>query len=306
MPITNQHNLPYPIVKMLTRNDYVKEPDNVISVTTLLKSVRQIILERRMQSQPALETSYDVTSLAGTLLGNATHSYLEDTIKTTYDESYEYLRTLSSPATTDKPALFLEQRSYCEIGQWKVGGQFDMVYNKAVYDLKTTSVFRFCKPDTRSKYAKQLSMYRWLNPQIITKDIGYIVAILKDWSASQCYVQGYPQAQVTCTPIALENPETVDRFVKQKLRTIELHLDTPEEELPLCSPEDLWQDSPVWKYYKNPENTQRSTANFTNPQEAYARLAKEGKGVVNMVLGKPRACAYCPAAPICTQKDQYI
>ena len=67
----------------------------------------------------------------------------------------------------------------------------------------------------------------------------------------------------------------------------------------------LWRDNPTWKYYANPEST-KSQKNFDNEFDAKRHLAEKRKGVVRHVPGKVKACLYCSAFTICTQKDYLI
>jgi hypothetical protein len=75
----------------------------------------------------------------------------------------------------------------------------------------------------------------------------------------------------------------------------------------LCNDAELWRAEPVFKYYKNPEKTQRSTKNFETMQEARIRFIEDGSiGLIKEVPGQVTACKYCPAFPLCTQKDDLI
>ncbi len=77
--------------------------------------------------------------------------------------------------------------------------------------------------------------------------------------------------------------------------------------MPPCSDDDLWRKDPVFKYYKNPNSTARSTKNFDTFAEAHARLAEDGfVGKVVEVKGEVVACKYCNAFAVCKQKDTYI
>ena len=75
--------------------------------------------------------------------------------------------------------------------------------------------------------------------------------------------------------------------------------------MPTCSEADLWRDAPVWKYYKDPAKTARSTKNYDNKEEANLRAAQEG-GIVLEKPGEVRACNYCAALPVCQQAKGYV
>jgi len=96
-------------------------------------------------------------------------------------------------------------------------------------------------------------------------------------------------------------------FIKNFIGQLEQFKDTPESELPECSADNLWQDEPTYKYYKNPNSRKRSTANFTTFYDAQAKFILDGAvGVVVTVPAKAKACHYCPAYNSCTQKDRLI
>lgn len=97
------------------------------------------------------------------------------------------------------------------------------------------------------------------------------------------------------------------RFVANQLAEIEKYWDAPEEEIPECSDEDLWRSEPVYKYYKNPTKTARSTKNFDSMHDARVRMVEDGSvGIIKTVPGQVTACKYCPAFAACTQKDRLI
>jgi hypothetical protein len=95
--------------------------------------------------------------------------------------------------------------------------------------------------------------------------------------------------------------------VRGKLHKIEQYWDADEDEIPLCSDEDLWRSEAVFKYYKNPAKTTRSTKNFTSYQDAMLMYIEDKSvGIVKEVPGQVTACKYCQAFPVCTQKDALI
>jgi hypothetical protein len=79
-----------------------------------------------------------------------------------------------------------------------------------------------------------------------------------------------------------------------------------QDYLPDCTPEELWQKDPVYKYFKNPQG-KRATKNFMSLLEANQLKAKNGGvGIVKTVFGEAKACNYCKAASVCEQRDRLI
>ena len=63
----------------------------------------------------------------------------------------------------------------------------------------------------------------------------------------------------------------------------------------------------TYKYYKNPQKTDRSTKNFDNLAEANLRMIDDGNvGTVLTVKGEVKRCHYCAAFTVCKQKDAYL
>jgi len=77
--------------------------------------------------------------------------------------------------------------------------------------------------------------------------------------------------------------------------------------MPACTAEELWQTPSVFKYYKNPEKTLKSSGNFDDYYLANERFVQDGSvGLIVEVKGQVKACAYCAAFEVCKQKDAYL
>ena len=204
--------------------------------------------------------------------------------------------------------VYMEQRAYKQVGQYRVSGKFDFVAEGRVQDFKSCSVYGFLNQTNAEKWAIQGSLYRWLNQDIISKPDMTINYIFTDWSAADAKQNpDYPQARVHVQRIPLLSIKDTENYVVGQLRQLEMYKDSDETELPLCNDKDLWRKAPVWKYFKNPAKTERSTKNFDNANDAYARLYADGDmGIVKEIKGGVVACRYCNAFDLCTQKDAYL
>lgn len=315
---TNQFNIPLPLAVFLATDDYDYEP-NVISATSLLKPVRQLVLSKRVNPSEAL---VDISGLVSARMGTAIHTAIERAwlnpkaaIKALgYPDKIAHNILINPDKTSldlnpDAIPVYMEQRAYKQVGKYKVSGKFDFVAEGRVQDFKSTSVYSYLNQTNKSKYALQGSIYRWLNQDIINKDDMCINYIFTDWSAADAKQKpDYPQARVHVQRIPLISIEDTQQYVEAKLKQYEMYKDAPGEEIPFCSDEDLWRKETVWKYYKDPSKTDgRSTKNFDNSADAYTRLTQDGGiGVVIEVKGDVIACKYCPAFTVCTQKDIYL
>ena len=313
---SNVSAVPLSIAVFLCSDNYDHD-DTTISATALIKPIRQIVLAHRVDK----EASYtDLVQMVPSRMGSAIHDAIERAWTTNHALALKTLgypqkvidKILINPSPEelkeDTIPIYLEQRAYKQVGNYKVSGKFDFVGDGRVEDFKSTSTFTAVNNTNDSKYILQGSIYRWLNPTLITKDEMAIQFIFTDWSAARARAEpGYPQSRIQQRILPLKPIAEIDHFVKRKLNQIDQYMSAPEEEIPLCTDEDLWRSAPVFKYYKNPEKTVRSTKNFDTKQEAYIRMAEEGgKGIVIERPGQVTACKYCPAFGACSQKDTLI
>jgi hypothetical protein len=132
--------------------------------------------------------------------------------------------------------------------------------------------------------------------------------IFTDWKASFNNGSDYPSKPVLTQRFPLLSVQATEQYIVNKLDEVNKHMNTPESQLPLCSDDDLWRSEPVYKYYKNPSNiVGRSTKNFSSYTDAARRLNADGNvGVVLTVPGEAKACKYCKAFSLCSQKDALI
>lgn len=315
---TNLSGIALPLAVFLATDDYDYEP-GVISATALIKPLRQMVLSKRVNPTEAL---VDISGLVSSRMGSAIHSALEKA----WADPVTALKALGYPEkvysnirvnpTKEMLAqnpnaipVYMEQRSYKTVGKYKLSGKFDFVAEGKVHDYKSTSVYSYLNQSNKDKYILQGSIYRWLNPEIITQDTMFIHYIFTDWSKAQALADPeYPQSRVFTQALALMSLEETQDYVENKLRQFEKYQNAKEAEIPLCEDTDLWRKETVYKYYRDPSKTAgRSTKNFSSRAEAGARLAADGhKGVVLEVKGQVVACKYCPAFTVCSQKDAYI
>lgn len=308
---TNHTGIPISVAVFLATDTYSAPQDMyTISATTLLKPVRQVVLASRL---PDVQRTVDIASLVQSQLGRAIHDAIEQAWRTNYRQA---LAALGYPAgmiervrinpephelTPDCIPVYVEQRVQKRLGKWTITGQFDFVGDGRLEDHKSTSVWTWINNNKDRDYIYQGSIYRWLNPEKITRDEMAIQFVFTDWSAAQARsLERYPPARTLEHRLRLLPLLTIEQWIRQKLALLEASWGLPEDQLPQCTDEELWRRGTVWKYYKNPNNTTKSTKNYDNRAEANLRRAKDG-GVVREVQGKAMACRYCPAFPLCSQ-----
>ena len=318
MPYLNTAEVPLSLAVFLATDGYDHNEDaSVISATTLIRPLRQIILSSRV---PAEQQATELIQMVNSRMGSAIHDGIERAWKTNHVQALQQLgypkrvieRIRVNPApeelSDDIIPVYLEQRTCRQVGNYTVSGKFDFVGDGRVEDFKSTSVYTAIHNTNDDKYIWQGSIYRWLNPQIITKDEMAIQFLFTDWSAAKARSDPkYPQQRAVQRILPLKSVQETDAFIRRKLSQLDELWDAPEAQLPLCTDDDLWRSAPVFKYYKNPTKLSRSTKNFDTFQEAQLRKAEDGHvGIVVEQPGQVTACKYCQAFSVCSQKDALI
>lgn len=326
MHYTNYSDIPLPLAVWLaadTGYDLKYDPE-VISATTLMKPIRSVILSRRLLEEQEQGT-IDVNDLVQANLGTAVHTAVEDTWLYHREAGLKNLGVSKaivddirlnpdSPADAPDPdlILYMERRSFREIqGQkqmWRVSGKFDIVWQGRVADIKTTKTYNYIAGTNDDKYALQGSIYRWLNPDIIEDDYIDVYMLFTDWSELKAKADPkYPQNRIITRTLPLLSMEETESYVRSRITEMEMHMDKPNDDLPLCTPEELWMDPPKWAFYRDKTKTARATKLYDNAAEAHLANSKtNGKGLVTKRDSEPKFCRYCPARPVCTQAEQYI
>jgi hypothetical protein len=322
--ITNETGLSLELAVWLTHDDYdyINE-DNYISVTGIMKPIRQIILPPRI---PDAVRKLDVVDFVASALGKSIHDSIE---KSWLQQPEVKLRKLGysqdiidrvrvNPtleevrASNDIIPVYIEQRAIREYRGYKIGGKFDIVTDGIVKDNKSTSAFAWVAGTRDEDHILQLSLYRWIDAaqehRKITQDFGAINYIFTDWSKMMARQNPkYPDARVKTKQLPLMTFKEVEDYIDGKINLLEKWHDAPEKDIPHCSDAELWRSDPQFKYYADPAKTSgRSTKNFDTLIEANRHCAAQGKGIVITKPGEVKRCGYCAGFDACTQKDAYL
>lgn len=325
--LTNNNGISLAMAVWLAHEEYTDGsedfPDeSVISATSLLKPTKQLIMGGRV---PLEERTVDVLDLFSARHGHALHNDIENAWTHGYADAMRRLgyRKKTIDAVRINPApeevmpgdfpVYLEQRHYRRITVGNhnivVSGKFDQVINGELNDTKKTSVYAYINGTKEEDYRVQGSIYRWLNPHIVTSDTLQIQHIFSDWKASGVKQQkNYPPRPIMEFTVDLWSEAETESYIRRKIAEILHQQDLPEEEMTRCSDADLWRSDPVYKYYADPVKAQsggRATKNFDDLSEANLHLSQKGKGVVITVPGKVKACGYCAGRLVCKQSQEY-
>jgi hypothetical protein len=315
---TNLTNIPLSLAVWTCHDEYDSNDDpKVISATSLIKPIKQIILGSRV---PPDSSPTDISNRINSSIGTAIHNSIEAAWRSSklteillqlgYPKHIatriKVMESLDQPVGEEYFPVYMEIRSHKDIEGFTISGKFDFVFTGQLEDFKSTSTYTYIKKTNVKQYILQGSIYRWLNPKVITADEMYITYIFTNWEAFKTRETGYPPHKVMRVPYKLMGYQETEQWIRRRLQALQSLWDKPEEDMPACTDEELWREDSVFKYYKNPTKMTRSTANFPTYAEAHVRMSQEGGvGTIVEVKPQPKACLYCKAFPICKQKDQF-
>ncbi|UYF10889.1 hypothetical protein 12VC501_gene0091 [Vibrio phage 12VC501] len=324
--VTNNSNIPLSVAVFLASATYDFKPNSKsLSATDFNRSIRQIVLRNRINGGELNSEPTDIINLVKSKNGTAIHdsiekTWLDDKVRKAALEALGYPEAVinrivvnpSDDYLKDNPdciPVYMELRNSIELDGYTISGKFDFVAEGGLTDFKSTGTWKYKDLEKADKdYRTQGSIYKVIHKDKITQDHMTIVFWFTDWSKNRSLSDpNYPKAPIVPHKVKLLNEAETINFMRAFIAEIEKHKDTPEHLLPDCTAEQLWQDEPTYKYYKNPEKRARSTANFDTFAEAQKRFIEDGAvGVVVTVPGKAKACLYCKAFDACTQKNRLI
>lgn len=318
--VQNNTNLPLPLAVWLATDEYkYAKYANEISTTTLLKSPRYIIGSRRamypdefpehLRPKPSTEIIIpDIQERIASRMGTAMHSSLEYAWINNYQNALKDLgypesmikriRINPEPSSLEPDDLpvYLENRAYREIEGFVVSGQFDIIIDGELHDLKTTSTYSWTSGCNDEKYIMQGSIYRWLNPELITKDTITINFIFTDWRKLDATTNpDYPPAKCFYKQYKLWSLQDTEAWLRNKLKTLNKYWLSPLEQIPCCTEKDLFSKESTFKYYKNGfMEGKRATKNFATMNDALLYRAKNGyMGDIIEFKPDPFMCPFC-------------
>lgn len=295
MKITNNHNLPLPIMNAVLDDEYDKG-DSVLSVTQLISPPRIVLL----QDLNADNLTVDVIDRVPALLGTAVHKIIEKGAK-----------------NLDKHIV--EERMFLDVEGWKISGAVDLQIDKgdgtwAINDYKVTSVYSVM--NEKPEWEQQLNCYAYLSRMAHGRTVSElkIIAILRDWQRKQTELkQDYPAGQVCSVDIALWPFEKQRDFVVSRVSLHQQAKKLLDEGLtiPYCTDQERWLRGEAWAVMK--EGRKSAVKLYDNEEEAKRCVAELGgtSGGTHSVehrSGNPVRCSgnYCMVSQWCRQFQEEL
>jgi len=326
MKITNQMNIDLPLAVWLLQEGYKSgaadaPPGELLSVTTLMKPTRQLILQRKVDRS---QETMDVSEMVAQRMGHSLH----DSIERAWTEGnwQHAMRQLHYPQSIidkirinppmDKPLedgiipIYLEQRGFKHFEDIILTGQLDFLIGSSYRDFKSTSTFAWTSGSKDEDYILQGSLYRFIFSDLVKDDVMRIEFIFTDWASYRAKSdKSYPQSRVAHKEFKLMDLVETELWLSSKLSQIRKNAKLPQSTMIECTDKQLWRSDDVFKYYAKPETALaggRCTKRFDKESEAFVMMQERGKGVIVKEAGEPKACGYCSAFTICDQRKRYF
>jgi len=270
MTLTNELNLPEPIVNAI-RNDNYSAGESDYSTTTLISPPRIVALRRKYGKH----ITEDASDRIFALVGQAIHTVLERAADARY---------------------IVEKRYFAKFGDITIGGQID------VFDLQTAmlSDYKLCSryvtnDGVKPEWVAQASVNRLLMRRNgINVSKAQIVAIFRDWSKMAAgRTVDYPPRQVQILPVTLWPLDKTEEYV---LERIALH-EAAKTELPECTPEERWEKPSKFALMK--KGQKRAIKLYDTEAEALNAVVGPAQFVEPRPGENVRCEHFCSVAPYC-------
>jgi len=287
MIVTNKHGMPETLVNLARRDKYTKGKAH-LSATEMLNSPRIVQLRKKYDDQ----VEVDVTDLIPSMWGTAMHYMVEQ-------------------GKADNHII--EQRLHAEIDGWHISGAIDLQTvtpdGIEISDWKNVGVWAVM--NEKVEWEQQLNIYAWLVEEVAKKPVTKlsIVAIVNNWNKRDAKSkEGYPPARGIVLDIKLWPFEERLKFIRGRIHAhSEGQFSTDAgEELPLCTPVDMWEKPTSYAVKK--EGGARAKSVHADLQEAEEALLKAGTGyALEIRQGERTRCdEYCSVNKWCDQYQSYL
>jgi hypothetical protein len=284
--ITNKFNLPQTFVNIMKRPTYSKGRAH-LSATEIINSPRIVLLRKKHEDK--IET--DVTEMVWSIFGTAIHGVLEHG----KDENH-----------------LVEERISTTLDGWNISGAIDLqIVNEdgsiTINDYKTCAAWSVMNEKIDWEY--QLNIYAWLVEKVKQVPVSKleIVAVIRDWSRREASTKpNYPDAPIKVIPINLWPFEERERFIQDRitLHSNALFESETGEELPPCTPEEMWEKQTTYAVKK--DGAARAKSVHETMQEATMALPPSGYKIEVRQGERTRCANFCSVRNFCSQWEEYV
>jgi hypothetical protein len=291
MKVTNDLELPQPIVNAVNRDDYNKG-DCDFSTTGLIAPVRIQALKQKYGEHLVEDASERIFSL----FGQAMHTVLE--------------------RAADPRYHLVEKRYYTKfdfLGRtYVVGGRFDLMDYLIDTETNTLSDYKFTSryavnDGVKPEWEQQLNVNAYILRKFWFKiDRLQIVAIFRDWSKLRAeQKRDYPDRQIAILPVAYWKDIACESFIKERIKA---HVEGAENP-PVCTEEERWRKPDKWALMK--KGSKRAIRLFDTEAQAEANVPQNLIPTSQYyVEPRPsedvRCLHYCPVNKYCSYYQELM
>ena len=272
---------PKHIAEWLTTNEYDYQ-EGVVSATSLLNPVRMKALTERHWN----ELEMDIQHLESSRMGHAVHDSLE-----------------KAPMSN---VLIQEKRFYTEIDGVKISGKPDLITkaNEIIFngkemklpidrivnmdvnsighlkDYKTTKTWKWIYGSGDDDYIKQLSTYRYIlfKNGYFLDDKGEIDFFFTNWQKKSAEKdKSYPQNKIRWKMFDLMTTDETEKWIKERLTLFKSVENTPDDELPECTKEEIWFEEDKYAIMKGKNIKATKVLSDEKEAEVYIEYILETK-----------------------------
>ena len=290
MRYTNRHNLPEPLYKALTTDNYSLHGAS-LSATGLIKSPREAQLSKRHDDKVVV----DASSLIYRMMGTMGHSVIE--------------------LGGGGEAGLLEELLFLEVDGIKVKGQPDYltVKEKTLIDWKFSSAWSYIygKPE----WEQQLNIYRIMAENNLDIEIDKLEVwlIIRDWQRGKAKSDpDYPKIPFARMVQKVWSHKKAWNYIESRVKLHKAAAEIPDDELPECTHRERWATDDTWAVMKNKNKRATRVLNsLESAENVMSFLQKKNpkfKYRIERRKGYWRKCidGYCVAGPWCNQLQDHL
>tara|TARA_B100002019_G_scaffold172513_1_gene149118 strand:- start:547 stop:1380 length:834 start_codon:yes stop_codon:yes gene_type:complete len=269
--VTNEKNLPEPIVKAIQNDGYDGHKKSDITVSSLISPPQITHLRRKFHEFIMV----DVEDRLYSLFGSAIHKVFEQA----------------------NSKDIIEKRFYTTIDGLSLSGQVDRLIpeDNKISDWKFTSVNKVLYANFED-WEKQLNCYAYL-----ARLDGYqiekleVVAILRNWEKMKVKTsKDYPDSMIQIIDIPVWTQGKAKEFITKR---IALHKEARSGKVQPCTDEERWTRESVWALMKE---GRKSAIKLYKDKKEIPKL--EPKQFIQFRKGESLRCEhYCEVAQFCPQ-----
>jgi hypothetical protein len=285
MKITNDLNLPLPIVEAIRNDPY--DNQGTLSVTTLLRPPQAWVLSKRH----AGEIVEDASDRIWSLVGQIGHLIIE-----------------RAAGNLDPEKFIAERRFHGTVEGTPISGQADLIEidNKTVFDFKFTSgwAVKDAMTSGKSDWRIQLSVLAHLaRVNGVEIERGKIVAIVRDWTESAAAKnRDWPQKPIAVIDMDIMGQDETAEWIAARIAEFKA---AEAGDIRPCTDEERWHSPGKWAVYKGSNIKAAKLEDSEEALSAWIFANRPKLGADYRIEQRPtefkRCAKYCAAAAFCPQ-----